>query len=144
VDVPLLPFAPMGIGNLAAVFRAKPRAKAASAERSASAIDSALPLVALIDDLERAGHGVVMTMGKGGVGKTTIASAIAIELARRGHEVHLSTTDPAAHVAETVGRAVPGLTVSRIDPAVETKAYTEAALAKAAPELDAQGMALLE
>jgi arsenite/tail-anchored protein-transporting ATPase len=144
VDVPLLPFAPMGIGNLAAVFRAKPRAKAASAERSASAIDSALPLVALIDDLERAGHGVVMTMGKGGVGKTTVASAIAIELARRGHEVHLSTTDPAAHVAETVGRAVPGLTVSRIDPAVETKAYTEAALAKAAPELDAQGMALLE
>jgi arsenite/tail-anchored protein-transporting ATPase len=144
VDVPLFPFAPMGVGKLAAVFGATPRPEAASADRSAGRIDSALPLVALIDDLERAGHGVVMTMGKGGVGKTTVASAIAIELARRGHEVHLSTTDPAAHVAETVGRAVPGLTVSRIDPAVETKAYTEAALAKAAPELDAQGMALLE
>ena len=84
-----------------------------------------------------------MTMGKGGVGKTTVASAIAIELANRGHRVHLSTTDPAAHVASTVGGAVPNLSVSRIDPAVETREYTEAVLAKAAPELDAQGMALL-
>jgi arsenite-transporting ATPase len=84
-----------------------------------------------------------MTMGKGGVGKTTVASAIAIELAHRGHPVHLSTTDPAAHLAATVGGSVPNLSVSRIDPATETSQYTEAVLAKAAPQLDEQGMALL-
>ena len=64
---------------------------------------------ALIDELEQMGPGVVMTMGKGGVGKTTIAAAIAIELAHRGHSVHLSTTDPAAHVAATVHGHVPNL-----------------------------------
>lgn len=82
-------------------------------------------------------------MGKGGVGKTTIASAIAIELAHRGHPVHLSTTDPAAHLAATVGGSVPNLSVSRIDPATETREYTEAVLAKSASQLDEQGMALL-
>jgi arsenite-transporting ATPase len=131
VEVPLLPYAPM----LAANPPVPPRTDAAG---------SALTLRALIDDLERAGHGVVMTMGKGGVGKTTVASAIAVELARRGHPVRLSTTDPAAHVANTVGQGVPNLTVSRIDPAVETRQYTDSVLAKSAPELDQQGVALLE
>ena len=56
-----------------------------------------------MDDLAQAGRGVIMTMGKGGVGKTTIAAAIATELARRGLPVHLSTTDPAAHVAAAAG-----------------------------------------
>ena len=83
-------------------------------------------------------------MGKGGVGKTTVAAAIAIELAHRGHHVSLSTTDPAAHLASTVGEAIPHLTVSRIDPALETRQYSAAVMAKAAPQLDAQGMALLE
>jgi arsenite-transporting ATPase len=100
--------------------------------------------VALIDQIEQPGRGVIMTMGKGGVGKTTIAAAIAIELARRGHAVHLSTTDPAAHVAAAVGRSVPNLAVSRIDPAVETREYTESVLAQSAAHLDEGGMALLE
>ncbi|WP_437979318.1 ArsA-related P-loop ATPase [Sorangium sp. So ce295] len=58
-------------------------------------------------------------MGKGGVGKTTVAVNIAVELARRGHKVHLTTTDPAAHVAEALGAAVDGIRVSRIDPVLE-------------------------
>jgi arsenite-transporting ATPase len=102
------------------------------------------PLSELIDEIERAGRGVVMTMGKGGVGKTTVASAIAIELAHRGHRVYLSTTDPAAHLAATIGKTVPGLQVSRIDPAVETEKYCEEVKAKAAPYLDAEGQALLD
>jgi arsenite-transporting ATPase len=57
-----------------------------------------LPLAALVDDIERQGHGLVMIMGKGGVGKTTIAAAIGVALASRGHAVHLTTTDPAAHL----------------------------------------------
>jgi len=84
-----------------------------------------------------------MTMGKGGVGKTTVASAIAVELAHRGHRVHLSTTDPAAHLSHTIGTAVPGLSVSRIDPAVETRVYSEQVMAKSAPNLDEHAMALL-
>ncbi len=70
-----------------------------------------------VDDIAQAGRGVIMTMGKGGVGKTTIAAAIATELARRGFPVHLSTTDPAAHIAAAAGK-LDGLEVSRIDPQV--------------------------
>ena len=142
-QVPLLPYAPMGLENLRSVFGGISPIRKTVHEGLSDVIHSGLPLSALIDELEKMGHGVVMTMGKGGVGKTTMASAIAIELAHRGHPVHLSTTDPAAHVAATVGGSVPNLSVSRIDPAAETRQYTEAVLAKAAPQLDAQGMALL-
>jgi arsenite-transporting ATPase len=144
VEVPLLPFAPMGVEKLRTVFGATRPARAEKPQHRSSAVVSGMALAVLIDDLEAMGHGVVMTMGKGGVGKTTVASAIATELAHRGHRVHLSTTDPAAHVAATIGGAVPNLSVSRIDPALETRQYTEAVMAKSAPHLDAQGMALLE
>jgi len=85
-----------------------------------------------------------MVMGKGGVGKTTIAAAIAVELASRGLPVHLTTTDPAAHLVEALGGEVPSLKVSRIDPAVETEAYRRKVLAQAGRNLDAAGLALLE
>lgn len=102
------------------------------------------PLIELIDQIEASGHGAVMTMGKGGVGKTTIAAAIAVELANRGHAVHLTTTDPAAHIAAAVHGAVPNLIVDRIDPQVETKAYREGVLAASSKDLDAAGLALLD
>lgn len=102
------------------------------------------PLGRLVNDLEAGGHGVIMTMGKGGVGKTTIAAALAVELARRGHRVHLSTTDPAAHVREAVAGTVPGLTVSRIDPKVEVTRYRDEVLGSAGQGLDEEGRALLE
>lgn len=97
----------------------------------------------LVDDLARGGRGVIMTMGKGGVGKTTIAAAIATELARRGFKVYLSTTDPAAHIAAAAGK-ITGLEVSRIDPQAETRAYVEQVMATAGRNLDANGRALLE
>ena len=56
-----------------------------------------------------------MVMGKGGVGKTTVAAAVAVELASRGVPVHLTTTDPAAHLADTLRAEVPGLRVTRIE-----------------------------
>jgi len=102
------------------------------------------PLGALIDELAANPRGVVLAMGKGGVGKTTIAAAIAVELARRGLEVLLSTTDPAAHVADAIGTPPPGLEVTRIDPAAETRAYTEEVLESVGAQLDAKGRALLE
>jgi arsenite-transporting ATPase len=100
-------------------------------------------LSSLVDSLVESGHGVIMTMGKGGVGKTTIAAAIATELARRGLPVHLSTTDPAAHVAVTAG-GTSGLEVSRIDPQAETQAYVNQVMATAGKDLDASGRAMLE
>jgi arsenite-transporting ATPase len=103
-----------------------------------------LPLAELINGIEAAGKGLVMTMGKGGVGKTTVAAAVAVELAARGHEVLLTTTDPAAHLTETLAGDMPHLTVSRIDPEVETTAYREHILATKGASLDHQGRAMLE
>jgi len=98
----------------------------------------------LIDDLSASKHGVIMTMGKGGVGKTTIAAAIAVALAERGHAVHLSTTDPAAHVAAALAGELPGLTVGRIDPIAETEEYRQHVLATAGATMDEASRALLE
>ena len=98
----------------------------------------------LVDELDAAGNGVVMTMGKGGVGKTTLAAAIALALVDRGHEVTLSTTDPAAHIVDALADAThDALIVQRIDPAAETARYTEEVLAAAAG-LDEEGRSLLE
>ncbi len=102
------------------------------------------PLAELLRDLAASGKGVVMTMGKGGVGKTTVAAAIAVELARMGHKVHLTTTDPAAHIMMTLDGKVAGMQVTRIDPEVETRAYTEEVLAESGQGLDEKGRALLE
>ena len=97
----------------------------------------------LIDDVARAGHGLIMVMGKGGVGKTTIAAAVAVDLASRGLPVHLSTTDPAAHVTDILGAEAEGLTVSRIDPRVETDRYVERVLSTRGKALDDEGRNLL-
>jgi len=103
-----------------------------------------LALTELVDALEATGPGVILTMGKGGVGKTTLAAAIARALARRGHPVHLSTTDPAAHVAETLGEGLENLEVDRIDPREETRKHVEGVLASAGADLDEAGLELLE
>lgn len=101
-------------------------------------------LAPLVDDIERAGHGLVMTMGKGGVGKTTVAAAVAVALAARGHRVLLSTTDPAAHLAWSLDEAVPGLTVQRIDPTIEVARHRDEVLARAGTGLDPSARAMLE
>lgn len=100
-------------------------------------------LVALVDELERDGHGLIMCMGKGGVGKTTVAAALAVALAHRGHDVHLTTTDPAAHLTETLHGDVDRLTVSRIDPAESTRLYREHVMATKGAALDDAGRAAL-
>lgn len=145
IDVPLLPFGLVGIDALrkmgttidAASGSAKPAGPVFQGDR----------LDALIDELAGHGRGVVMTMGKGGVGKTTVAARIASELARRGFPVTLTTTDPAAHVEQAVRDLSGGakdLRVTRIDPELETRRYTEEVLSTAGKDLDAQGRALLE
>ncbi|WP_448071146.1 arsenical pump-driving ATPase [Georgenia yuyongxinii] len=101
-------------------------------------------LDALVDQLAAQDHGLVMLMGKGGVGKTTVAAAIAVALAERGLSVHLTTTDPAAHLTETLAGSVENLDVSRIDPEVATRTYRETVLRTKGAALDEAGRAALE
>lgn len=142
-EVPAFGFAPIGAANLRRISSNSQSEISATASASAE-LSTLAPLVSLIDTLETAGHGVILTMGKGGVGKTTIAAAIAVTLASRGHRVHLTTTDPAAHIAAAVRDEVPGLTLSRIHPKEETRKYSQEVMQRSASTLDEKGMALLE
>ena len=141
---PFVPRGTVGLDALRELINPNP-AKLIKHKRPSDDSMQPLPsLTSLVDGLEANRRGVIMTMGKGGVGKTTVAAAIALALARRGHLVHLSTTDPAAHVAESVTENIARLTVSRINPTREVQRYTEELLAQAAPHLDEAGLALLE
>ncbi|HHS5713717.1 TPA: arsenical pump-driving ATPase [Salmonella enterica subsp. enterica serovar Enteritidis] len=101
-------------------------------------------LSSLVDELSQTGKGLIMTMGKGGVGKTTVAASVAVSLAKRGHKVHLTTSDPAAHLSYTLDGSLPNLQVSRIDPKVETERYRSFVLENQGKGLDAEGLAVLE
>ena len=142
MDIPLRPFNMVGLATLRALLD---DSAAAALSRFARSVTPPMhqPLATLIDEIGQVGRGLVLVMGKGGVGKTTIAAAIAVELAARGFPVHLSTTDPAAHLTTTLEGDVPNLTVSRIDPLVETKAYVEHIMATRGAQLDADERALL-
>ena len=141
--VPLRAFNMVGLPALRALL--DDRAAAALTVSAASPEPTPpLPrLLPLIDEIALPGRGLVMVMGKGGVGKTTVAAAIAAELASRGLDVHLSTTDPAAHVAATLAGEMEHLRISRIDPAVETKSYVEHIMKVRGAGLDEAGRALL-
>lgn len=101
-------------------------------------------LSTLVDEIAKDGHGLVMTMGKGGVGKTTITAAVAVELAHRGLPVHLTTSDPAAHINETLNGTMDNLTVSRIDPHAEIERYKQHVMETRGAKLDDAGRKLLE
>ncbi|QDL54329.1 arsenical pump-driving ATPase [Rhodoferax aquaticus] len=147
--IPLRAFDTVGLAALRALLSsddAVPSAPAHPARPAKRAVPHANmehTLAALTDALATAGRGLIMVMGKGGVGKTTIASAIAAGLVQRGHSVHLSTTDPADHLQVTVDGNLPGLKVDRIDPKAETEKYIAKVMAAKSPGLDAAGVALL-
>jgi arsenite-transporting ATPase len=141
--IPLTTNGVLGISALRA-FGTQPATVAEN--RAPAKLDFTMPstLGALMDGLASPGHGVILAMGKGGVGKTTVAAAVAVGLAELGLSVHLSTTDPAAHVAATMASdALPNLSVSRIDPAVETKKYSAEVMQSAGAGLDVEGQSLL-
>ncbi len=142
-QVPLKAFDLVGLDALRQFLDA-PQPQERAADAAPGEPLAAPTLAQLVDDLAAPGHGLIMVMGKGGVGKTTLAAAVAVELARRGLPVHLTTSDPAAHLAETLAGQMEHLTVSRIDPHVETQRYRDQVLATKGKNLDAQGRALLE
>jgi arsenite-transporting ATPase len=115
-------------------------AAAAGAAADPGAFDD---MDALVDALAAAGHGAILTVGKGGVGKTSVARAIAVGLAQRGHRVHLTTTDPAGHDARDDAPLPATLRTGRIDADAETRAYAEEVLAAAGKDLDDDSRALL-
>lgn len=144
-EIQLLPFGLVGIEALRRLLRGAEATDTLSLQpEAATAPVDFLALDRLIESIAAKGHGVVMTMGKGGVGKTTVAARIATEIARRGHQVVLTTTDPAAHVDDAANERPSTLTVTRIDPELETRRYREEVLSTAGKELDAKGRALLE
>ena len=145
VEIPFVVHPPVGLEGLRLLALAQPGPQVVSGPPvEATAHEGTESLRSLVDEIAERGSGVVMTMGKGGVGKTTIAAAIALELAKRGLPVHLSTTDPAAHVADALGNSSHALEVSRIDPEVEVAAYREQVLATAGKGLDPSALAMLE
>ena len=141
--VPLRAFDTIGLAALRSLMAADTPPMPPDAAPVLAPVNDLPGLDALVDALAQAGQGLVMVMGKGGVGKTTVAAALALGLVQRGKTVHLSTTDPAAHLAGTLAADVPGLQVDRIDPQVETRRYIDKIMAARSPGLDAQEQALL-
>ncbi|MEX2133274.1 MAG: TRC40/GET3/ArsA family transport-energizing ATPase, partial [Acidimicrobiia bacterium] len=142
--LPLLAVSPIGAEALAGFLEGH---SPPTGDNSTAFSGPTTNLEAIADQIAERGHGLVMTMGKGGVGKTTIAAALAVDLARRGLAVTLSTTDPAAHLTGALagdGALPDSLIVDRIDPGAATAAYTAEILANTGSGLDADGLAVLE
>jgi arsenite/tail-anchored protein-transporting ATPase len=142
-EVPLRAFDTVGLPALRALLGGAAPDTIPSREPAAVPALPAEPLTRLADELAAVGHGLIMVMGKGGVGKTTIAAALAVGLVQRGHSAHLTTTDPAAHVADALNGSLDGLKVGRIDPKAETEAYISKIMTTRGQALDEQGKALL-
>lgn len=129
--IALRPVDSVGLAALRALLSAKP-----SEMPTPRALDVARGhrgLADLVTEIAQGEHGLIMVMGKGGVGKTTVAAALALGLVQHGKSVHLSTTDPAAHLAVTLNGEVPGLSVGRIDPKAETQKYVDKIVAAKSP-----------
>jgi len=146
-EVPLSPFDMVGLDALRAFlpgYSGNNSAFEAPIELVVQPEPIDLPgLDRMVDEIATGGRGLIMVMGKGGVGKTTVAAACAVGLVQRGYEAHLSTTDPAAHLLMTLQGDLPGLRVDRIDPKAETDKYVEKIMAMRGAKLDEEGRALL-
>ncbi len=146
---PLLPYNILGVEKLRSLL--DPELQKKMVEVRVEDVEEPNQLLAGMDKLveeltANKTNGLIMTMGKGGVGKTLTASALAVMIAKKGFEVHLTTTDPAAHVQDFMDQLkdLPqNMTIDRIDPKEETKRYTDKVLSQKGKNLDEHGKKLL-
>ncbi|AGK53511.1 arsenite-translocating ATPase ArsA [Bacillus sp. 1NLA3E] len=143
-SLPYLAYSLTGVENLRNLF--KPNEFPKKENHMGSKFVQLPGLKAVVDDSSASHTKLIFTMGKGGVGKTTVAAAIAVGLVEKGHRVHLTTTDPAAHLeyqfqSEHLNQ---NLTISSINPKVEVEKYKATVLSNASKDLDEAGLAYLQ
>lgn len=138
-EIPLRPYNVTGIENIRAFFDSD----TLNPSTDILKVENIPSLKNVIDDLYNSNKKVIFTMGKGGVGKTTIAATVAMELAKKGKKVHLTTTDPAAHLDFVIDSSY-GITISRIDEEKELEKYKEDVLGKARETMSEDDLAYIE
>lgn len=142
--LPYVPYSLTGTASLRNFFSGQPAGQPSAFETTNETGTDTATIQHLVDAYSANGTRLVMTMGKGGVGKTSVACLLAVGLVEKGHRVHLTTTDPAAHVADRFQDTDrTKLTLSRIDPAQVTEQYRAEVLDNAG-ELDDEAKAYLE
>lgn len=124
-QIPLRPYNITGLENVRSLLK-EDHIKVSSDTLNMTSIPK---LKNVIEDLYNNNKKVIFTMGKGGVGKTTIAATIALGLSKKGKKVHLTTTDPAGHLKFVLDESN-GISLSNIDEKEELKKYQEEVLSK--------------
>ncbi|MBT2696643.1 arsenical pump-driving ATPase [Bacillus sp. ISL-40] len=143
-SLPFVPYSLTGVQNLRFLFK-----RYTMPATRTEVEDNTISLPALNEVIEHFSLNnirVIFTMGKGGVGKTTMASTMAVGLVEKGHKVHLTTTDPAAHLEFVFQKSELNeqLTISRINPTEEVEAYKAEVLSKVSNDLDEEALAYIE
>lgn len=135
-EVPLVPFSLTGLTALGMLFQGTSVQAELDGKEATNKVD--LPdFSGMINNLADSGKKIIFTMGKGGVGKTTVASAVAEGLAEKGKRVHLTTTDPAGRLEQLAQKEESSLiSISRINPKEEVEKYKASVLSKASDTLD--------
>ncbi|MCP3029410.1 arsenical pump-driving ATPase [Halobacillus sp. A5] len=141
-----LPFAPLSLTGVDSLREwMQGNVISSTKDEQAFDIEEAQGLQEMVDDFARMNKGLIFTMGKGGVGKTTTAASIAKGLVQKGYRVHLTTTDPADHLSRLfTDYDEEQLTISRIDPQAETEKYKDKVLAETGNTLNEEELNFLK